>query len=329
MNKMIQKNIHKMFGRVTAFVLAFVMTLTLMPIMSGTTVMAATDFSKYVSVNAEKTSWDFTVANVSELKAAVGEYDFSGIVVAVSVAEAIRYNKGSLDLRKTGATVKVPVPAGRGGTLTIVANSADVNRILYLNTNGSETFLTSTSGTGSSLNYTASDVVDGYITLVPGGTGLSSGFKIKKLSITPAEVASYGITCTNDGNGSASATVDDVNVTEAEKDKTVTITATPNSGYEFSSWEVVSGGVTLADSSAATTTFTMPEEAVEIRANFAERPKYNVTITSNTSADLEGATLTFTDEDGGTFVRALDSTTPYTVQLPTGTYKVAVSKAGL
>ena len=49
---------------------------------------------------------------------------------------------------------------------------------------------------------------------------------------------------------------------------TVTITADDIHGKVFSGWTVESGGVTLADSSAKTTAFTMGAKAVEIRANY-------------------------------------------------------------
>ena len=53
---------------------------------------------------------------------------------------------------------------------------------------------------------------------------------------------------------------------------TVTITADNIQGKVFSGWTVESGGVTLADSSAKTTTFTMGAKAVEIRANYDNVP---------------------------------------------------------
>lgn len=49
---------------------------------------------------------------------------------------------------------------------------------------------------------------------------------------------------------------------------TVTITATAEEGYIFTGWTVVSGGATLASLSNATTTFTMPDNDVEITASF-------------------------------------------------------------
>lgn len=49
---------------------------------------------------------------------------------------------------------------------------------------------------------------------------------------------------------------------------TVTITATVPSGRRFTGWTVNAGGVTLASASSATTTFTMPAQAVTVTANF-------------------------------------------------------------
>ena len=69
----------------------------------------------------------------------------------------------------------------------------------------------------------------------------------------------YGITVTNDGNGDASA-----DKTTAAEGETVTLTATPNSGYHFERWDVITGNVTIDDN-----TFTMPAEAVAIKAIFA------------------------------------------------------------
>ena len=50
--------------------------------------------------------------------------------------------------------------------------------------------------------------------------------------------------------------------------ETVTITATPATGYDFSSWTVVSGGASLASTTTNPTTFTMPTNNVVIRPNF-------------------------------------------------------------
>ncbi|MGN0513604.1 MAG: DUF4214 domain-containing protein, partial [Lachnospiraceae bacterium] len=83
-------------------------------------------------------------------------------------------------------------------------------------------------------------------------------------SSTP--IVTYGITVTNDGNGSASA-----NVSTATQGATVTVTATPNNGYEFKEWQVVSGGVTLSSTTANPATFTMGSKAVEVKAVFEQK----------------------------------------------------------
>ena len=70
----------------------------------------------------------------------------------------------------------------------------------------------------------------------------------------------------NDTYGTASAS----SATYAEG-TTVTIVATPNSGYAFDSW-TTSSGVTFADASSASTTFTMPASAVTVQANFIINP---------------------------------------------------------
>ena len=77
---------------------------------------------------------------------------------------------------------------------------------------------------------------------------------------------------------------------------TVTITAdAPSSGYTFTGWTVVSGGVSFASATSATTTFTMPEEAVEVTAIY-DLITYSVTVNNGTGDGkyVPGATVTIT-----------------------------------
>lgn len=74
---------------------------------------------------------------------------------------------------------------------------------------------------------------------------------------TPAE---YTVTVTNDGNGAASASA-----TSATVGTEITLTATPNTGYLFKEWQVMSGGVTIKDDK-----FLMPNDNVEVKAIFEE-----------------------------------------------------------
>ncbi|MCR4673860.1 MAG: FecR domain-containing protein [Lachnospiraceae bacterium] len=59
----------------------------------------------------------------------------------------------------------------------------------------------------------------------------------------------------------------------------ITITATPKSGYLFSEWTVKSGGVTLKNASAKSTTFEVGTENVKIVASFVLND-YAITVTS-------------------------------------------------
>lgn len=59
---------------------------------------------------------------------------------------------------------------------------------------------------------------------------------------------------------------------------TVTLTATANTGYIFANWEVIGGGVTLSNTSSATTTFVMPDNNVQIKANFNKITQVKLTV---------------------------------------------------
>ena len=70
----------------------------------------------------------------------------------------------------------------------------------------------------------------------------------------------YTVTVGNDGNGTGTATP-----STAAAGTTITLTATPNKGYHFKEWQVISGGVTIKDNK-----FTMPNDNVEVKAVFEE-----------------------------------------------------------
>ena len=56
---------------------------------------------------------------------------------------------------------------------------------------------------------------------------------------TPTE---YTVTVTSGGNGTASASP-----AKAAAGTEITLTATPNTGYHFKEWQVISGNVTIKD----------------------------------------------------------------------------------
>ncbi len=79
----------------------------------------------------------------------------------------------------------------------------------------------------------------------------------KNSVITPS---TYTVTVSNDGNGTGAATP-----STAAAGTTIILTATPNKGYHFKEWQVMSGGVTIKDNK-----FTMPNDNVEVKAVFEE-----------------------------------------------------------
>ena len=101
------------------------------------------------------------------------------------------------------------------------------------------------------------------------------GEDIKELSITIAKApeTEYAVTVRDDGHGTGSA--DPASATAGTE---ITLTATPNAGYHFKEWQVMSGDVTVRDDK-----FTMPSDNVEIKAIFEEDApptptEYTVTV---------------------------------------------------
>ena len=90
--------------------------------------------------------------------------------------------------------------------------------------------------------------------------------------ITPT---TYTVTVSNDGNGTGTATP-----STAAAGTEITLTATPNTGYHFKEWQIISGGVTIKDDK-----FLMPNDNVEVKAIFEEDTppaptEHTVTVTS-------------------------------------------------
>ena len=68
----------------------------------------------------------------------------------------------------------------------------------------------------------------------------------------------YNVTVTTEGGGTAQASA-----AKAAEGETVTLTATPDEGYHFKKWDVLSGDVTITGD-----TFAMPAENVSVKAIF-------------------------------------------------------------
>ena len=141
--------------------------------------------------------------------------------------------------------------------------------------------------------------------------------------ITPT---TYTVTVSNDGKGTGTATP-----STAAAGTIISLTATPNEGYHFKEWQVISGNVTIKDNK-----FTMPDGNVEVKAIFekdAPAPtEYTITYdlaggTAEGNPDtytIETRTFTLKNptKSGYTFTgwsgTGLDGENNMTVTIPTG-----------
>lgn len=156
----------------------------------------------------------------------------------------------------------------------------------------------------------------------------------------------YTVTVNVSGNGTATT---DKNTAAAGE--TITLTATPDSGYHFDGWRVVSGSVTIQDNK-----FTMPAGNVEIQAIFdrnssggSNDPTYSitlpswvnggelklsrryaekgetVTLTAIPDEGYELDTLTVTDSKGKEIELTHKGGNEYTFKMPAGRVEIEVS----
>ena len=86
----------------------------------------------------------------------------------------------------------------------------------------------------------------------------------------------YNVTASDDGHGTCTASPDSAMI-----GSTVTVDATPDEGYRFVEWTVISGGVTLEEPSDSTTTFELRNSDAEVCAAFEVIPHYNVNVTTD------------------------------------------------
>ena len=99
------------------------------------------------------------------------------------------------------------------------------------------------------------------------------------LTVSPKQ---YAVTVQTDGNGTASAST-----TAAAAGTEITLTATPDSGYHFERWEVVSGTITIQNDK-----FIMPAENVTVKAVFDRNSSGGGPTTyAVTAPDVENGTV--------------------------------------
>ena len=124
---------------------------------------------------------------------------------------------------------------------------------------GTEIRLTATPNTG--YHFKEWQVISGGVTIKDNKFLMpSANVEVKAIfeKDAPPAPTEFTITVTSGDNGTASASH-----AKAVVGTEITLTATPNKGYHFKEWQVISGGVTIKDDK-----FTMPSANVEVKAIF-------------------------------------------------------------
>ena len=178
-----------------------------------------------------------------------------------------------------GAPTANPTAGTYSENQSVALTSSTEGATIYYTTDGSEPTITG----GTTKQYTAPILVTGIegqsITTTIKAIAVKNGMQdssVETFTYTiQIPVAKYTVTVTN-GSGTG----------QYAQGETVTITAgAAPSGQQFKEWEVVSGTITLASSTSETTTFTMPAEAVSVKANYEAIPVTGYTITATAGAN--------------------------------------------
>ena len=183
--------------------------------------------------------------------------------------------------------VGAPIANPTAGTYTenqsVALTSSTGGATIYYTTDGSEPTITGGVTGGTTQQYEAPILVTGTegqsITTTIKAIAVKNGMQdssVETFTYTiQIPVAKYTVTVTN-GSGTG----------QYAQGETVTIIAgAAPSGQQFKEWEVVSGTITLASSTSETTTFTMPTEAVSVKANYEAISVTGYTITATAGAN--------------------------------------------
>ena len=134
----------------------------------------------------------------------------------------------------------------------------------------------------------------------------------KQISAIPDAGTTYAVTVEPSDGGTASASP-----TAAIEGAEITLTATPDTGYHFKEWQVVSGNITINDNK-----FTMPAEAVTVKAVFEQHSSTGTwqsdvnghwKVCDSCGAKIQEATHTAATDDGDCTTAILCTVCGYTM----------------
>ncbi|MEA4993037.1 MAG: S-layer homology domain-containing protein [Oscillibacter sp.] len=152
---------------------------------------------------------------------------------------------------------------------------------------GTEITLTAAPDTG--YQFKEWQIISGGITVAADKFTMPDNTVTVKAIFEQIPAVLHTITVQNDGNGTASASA-----ATAVAGTEITLTAAPDTGYQFKEWQIISGGITVADNK-----FTMPAANVVVKAVFEPIPVVSHTVTF----DPNGGTRT----GGGALIQTIVS----------------------
>lgn len=244
------------------------------------------------TVSSAQVTWDTTTP-------ASGSYDPSVLTQQTVTLTGMVTCPDSIDDNGVGLTTTITITISAAGIVgaptanptagtytenqSVTLTSSTEGATIYYTTDGSEPTVTGGVPGGTTAGYTAAIAVTGTtgesITTTIKAIAVKNGMQdssVETFTYTiQIPVPKYTVTVTN-GSGTG----------QYAQGETVTITAgAAPSGQQFKEWEVVSGTITLASSTSETTTFTMPAEAVSVKANYEAVPVTGYTITATAGAN--------------------------------------------
>ena len=239
------------------------------------------------------------------------------------------------DATQTTTTFTMPAQA-----VTVTANWTPLYAVTV---NGSHA---ATTGAG---NYAANDTVTIHAGTHPQGrtfagwtTSDGVTFADATQTTTTFTMPAQAVTVTANWTEVFAVTVNGSHATETgagdyAANETVTIHAGTRTGYRFTGW-TTSDGVTFADATQATTTFTMPAQAVTVTATWATDFDldpgmggiYGYILRDENGAPLAGAVVVIRNAAGAVVLSTITSADgSYEVlNIAPGNYTIAVSRAG-
>ena len=294
------------------------------------------------SINSGSNWMDISGANVATYTTAATTTSMSGYQYRCVVSNSA----GSVTSEVATLTVNEPAPT----TYTITADvfplgAGTATSDKTTATAGDTVKLTATANSGYRFTgWTFSDNITG-----ADSSSANTTFTMPAGNVTVTANFKQVYTVTVNASAGGTATADK---TTAVAGEAVTLTATPDSGYHFDGWRVVSGSVTIQDNK-----FTMPAENVEIQAIFDRNssgggdsdPTYSITLPSRvTGGELklsrryaekgetvtltaipdegyELNTLTVTDSKGKEINLTHKGGNEYTFKMPAGRVEIEVS----